>query len=928
MAAMAAASPVATTRGAHALRSHHVACLAAADAAPCPRVPQEGGRKARACCTVTAAAGVALCVARFPRRKRGRGLSRKALEFVVSLPIPSPDDLQAAANSVSASASQTVSGTVGAAASLAANAGDLTSKLSSLTSGLPEELRGPVSDIVKTSSSVSKEAQEEIVKALVAALPPEATTILQTPALWQPAVLPAEVGAVLVGFLTLRRGPQRWKEELPRKYDPEWIAAYWRQRPLKLFSRFLESGLKIGYYTLCVYVDEWTGNLEKMRPERAVQARELITDLGVTFIKTAQLWASRPDILPEEYIKEYQKLLEQVRPFDKELAMQTLRRSKSDGASALELFEDLSVFEKPIAAASVGQVYKAYLGGRKVAVKVQRPDVREQSTLDLYVIRSACALGAYLPFERLARQCKQTADLVDLTAPTFIDELDYEAEASNQRRFATMVEGCDLIKGAVVVPEVIYSSQEVLVQEWLDGKKLTEPGAAQEQAGKVVKLLLNSYMVQFLETGYLHGDPHPGNFILMDNGKLGILDYGLMTSISSDKRLAFIEFLMHLQAKEYASCLQDLVNLEFFPAALAEDREAREVIVPTLASTLSTLYEEGGDLKKKAEAFKQQREEMKAAGKLDGLREQLMAISKKYSGAFKLPSYFTLILRAFATLEGLGLKTSENFAIVKECFPYIARRLITDDSFRMREALKSYLYRGRRRISVKRIDDLVDGFGSFTNLMKGSRSSAMRAGGPTVAEASHEGDSRSASSTDNATATLATRDVSIDTATLDIAEVVFSPDGNFLQDILIDEGVAAIDALSRATLVNLVQRLGPAALPISLPLGFLFGSGNSRILQREDKEALLVIRRITRLMQPGGHDRDADSSQSQSNIDLSSAVQDLQRLQPLAAGLLPTITPGAAAFARRFLAELGKRILLRSADDIERGSAMRRLVNA
>ncbi|CAE7701543.1 ABC1K3, partial [Symbiodinium necroappetens] len=290
-------------------------------------------------------------------------------------------------------------------------------------------------------------------------------------------------------------------------------------------------------------------------------------------------------------------------------------------------FDDLSVFEKPIASASVGQVYKAELYGKTVAVKVQRPDVRDQSTLDLYVIRTAGSIGSLLPWPFLplcfptlsdfsgvvqigaqtypfqrstARQSKQLVELIDLTAPTFIQELDYEVEAENQRRFAKTVEDCELIKDAVAVPDIVFANRRIL-QEWLDGKKLTEPGAAQEQAGRVVKLLLNSYMVQFLETGYLHGDPHPGNFILMGDGRLGILDYGLMTEISGEKRLAFIEFLMHLQAKEYKSCLNDLINLEFFPPALAADKEALDIIVPTLANTLSTLYEEGGDLKKKRE---------------------------------------------------------------------------------------------------------------------------------------------------------------------------------------------------------------------------------------------------------------------------------------------------------------------------------------
>lgn len=781
------------------------------------------------------------------------------------------------------------------------------------TVDVPPELKVAIKDL---TSKVEALLPKDFAK-LAVHMPPELAALLAHPEQLDPVKIPAGVGTALVALLALRRGPQPWLDELPRDYDFGRIRSYWQRRPFQLISRFVEAGLKVGGYTFQLKVDELLNRSDEMRPQRAVEARELITDLGVTFIKIAQVWASRPDILPKEYLKEYEKLLEQVRPFGKDLALETLRRGEN-GRPAIELFSDLSVFDEPVASASVGQVYKATMNGKPVAVKVQRPDVREQSTLDLYVIRTAGALGAMLPFDQIRRQSQQLMELIDLTAPTFVKELDYEIEASNQRRFAQTVEDCELIRDTIVVPEILFANREVLVQEWLDGKKLTEPGAASDQAGRVVKLLLNSYMVQFLETGYLHGDPHPGNFILMGDGRLGILDYGLMTEITADKRMSFIEFLMHLQAKEYRSCLSDLINLEFFPPALKEDKEALDIIVPTLATTLATLYEEGGDLKKKREMFAKQREEMKQAGKLDGLREKLQAISKKYAGAFRLPPYFTLILRAFGTLEGLGLKSDENFAIVKECFPYIARRLIVDDSFRMREALRSYLYKDRSRIAVSRIDELSSGFGTFTNLMKGSRSESAAAGGVRLDSARADG---------HDAATAAATAPTLDSASREIAEVVFSPQGNFLQDLLIDEGVAAIDALSRATLLQLLRNLGPLALPLTLPLNFLLGSGNpQRILSREDKESLLVLRRIVQLVDASRSNSRTEAAENETT-DVLQTVQRLQRLQPLAQGLLPSITPGAASFAQRFARQLARRILLRLADDVERRASSALMMN-
>lgn len=737
-----------------------------------------------------------------------------------------------------------------------------------------------------------------------------AATNLAAPWLASAEATPALCGAAVVFLLGLRRGPQPWLSNIAGDFNPEAIEAYWSRRPLRLLQKFALVAYRGGSFWLQLRLDQASNKENENMPQRAAEAKELVTDLGVSFIKIAQLWASRPDILPEPYIKEFEKLLEQVRPFGKDEAFITLRRNLPDMES---MFDNMEAFEKPVASASVGQVYKASIRGQSVAVKVQRPDVREQVSLDVFIIRAVCKLGLLLPDERLRRQCQSSLDLISLTAPTWFEELDYEAEARNQQKFFDSVASCELIRDSIVVPEVVLSKPEVLVQEWLDGQKLSELKGDTETSGKVVNLLLNSYMVQFLETGYLHGDPHPGNFIWMPaTGRLGILDYGLMTTIRPDKQVAFIEYLMHLQAKDYGKCLTDLINLEFIPAAVGDDPEARNVLVPALTSTLSTLYDEGGDMRKKQEIFTAQREEMKASGKLDVLRQQLQSISNKY-GTFRLPAYFTLILRSFSTLEGLGLRMDKNFNIVQECFPYIARRLLTDDSDHIREALRSYLYMGRRRIAVKRIHDLSTGFGTFTNLMKTDR------GQETSESRSQDFDFQGAGQTSIGSAGTS---VKLDSAMQDITKVVFSPDGNFLQDILIDEGIAAVDALSRAGLLQLVKVLGPLALPFTLPLTLILGAGGlveaqHLILAREDKEALLLLRRIAQLLQGSG---EVGSTRRLRNPE--TLLQELLRLQPVAQGLLPSLTPGVSSFALRFSQQLARRVLLRLAADIEKTAGL------
>jgi aarF domain-containing kinase len=790
---------------------------------------------------------------------------------------------------------------------------DIEKALDDVLSSIPTSLPNPdmvkdlPSEITAKLAELQKAAPSDI-EALIASMPEQA--------LWMPALLPAGLGALGVGLLALRRGRQYWMEELPLRYDGPWIESYWQRRPLRLLQRFVDVGLRVGSYSVALELDKLLGREEAMTPQRASEAKELITDLGPAFVKIVQVWASRPDVLPEAYQKELEKLLEQVRPFGKEEALETLRRNLGGDDEVRRLFDDITAFEKPIAAASIGQVYKAKVKGRDVAVKVQRPDVREQVTLDLFVIRKFSAWGSYLPIERYSRQFKSLFELIDRVAPPFIEELDYKLEANNQRLFAEKISGCELVSDTVAVPEVILDSREVLVQEWLNGTKLTEAGAAKDQAAQVVKVLLNSYMVQLLETGFLHGDPHPGNFVLLPSGKLGILDYGLMTEVSEDKRVALIEYIMHVQAKMYDDCLTDLVNLEFLPKGIADDKEAREVIVPGLANTLTILFEQS-DLRIQREKFLKQRDELKATGKLEQLQNELQAIAKKY-GSFRLPGYATLIIRALATLEGVGMRANNSFSLASETFPYIARRLLTDDSQRIRQALKAYLYKGRKRISAKRIDDLATGFRSFTNLMKGSRSIAANAGAP------RPQDVEVATKTATSEADAQEARARLDLATQDLASVIFSPEGNFLQEILIDEGVAAIDALSRASLRQLLRSLGPFALPIALPLNILLGAGSNveeQLLSREDKEALLLLRRIVRLIQAPN-----ESAPEVSNPDTSDVfrtIEDLGKLIPVASDLLPTITPGAASFARRFLRSLASRALQRLAEDIERGAGLR-----
>jgi predicted unusual protein kinase regulating ubiquinone biosynthesis (AarF/ABC1/UbiB family) len=222
---------------------------------------------------------------------------------------------------------------------------------------------------------------------------------------------------------------------------------------------------------------------------------------------------------------------------------------------------------------------------------------------------------------------------------------------------------------------------------------LTEKG--KDTVRKLTRVLLNSYLVQLLETGFLHADPHPGNFLVTSEGKLCILDYGLMTTVDEDKRFALLEFVSNLLAKDYESTLDGLVILGFVPDEIVNDPAKRKIISPLLASVFEQISNGGG-------AF---------TINVGEIGKEVESLSNEYP--LVIPPYFGLILRAFGALEGLGLSVDKDYSIVKECFPYLSRRLLSDDSERIRKALRTFLYGTKGRLDIDRVDELAEGYKSF-----------------------------------------------------------------------------------------------------------------------------------------------------------------------------------------------------------------------
>ena len=252
------------------------------------------------------------------------------------------------------------------------------------------------------------------------------------------------------------------------------------------------------------------------------------------------------------------------------------------------------------------------------------------------------------------------------------------------------------------------SGRCVLTQEWVEGRKLTDitsdPSTGPLRA-KLVQTLLNSYMVQFLETGFLHADPHPE--LPAHAGRPAVYS-GLRHDDGDFTRSARGVHRVHrapLRARLREN-LTDLVNLGFVPPELANDPRNRDVVVPVLAETLETLYGSGGARAKKLDKLSEQ-----GNSRVSELSDKLEQLSKEYP--LQLPPYFVLILRAFGTLEGLGLSVDENYAIVDECFLFVTSRACWRTTRRAcaSAALRSFVYGGGDRLKISRVRSVAAGFG-------------------------------------------------------------------------------------------------------------------------------------------------------------------------------------------------------------------------
>ena len=461
-------------------------------------------------------------------------------------------------------------------------------------------------------------------------------------------------------------------------YDPEAITRIYAGHPQRLIKRLWQTLVPIGLYLLGVSTDWRFGllnNQERSR-QRAKEAAELLVDLGPAFIKAGQALSTRPDIVPPVLLEELAQLQDQLPGFDSALAMACIEEDL--GAPISSIYDQLD--SEPISAASLGQVHKGVLkSGEVVAVKVQRPGLREQITLDLYIVRNIAAwLNRNVGLIR-----SDLVALIDELGKRVFEEMDYCNEASNAEAFARLHSA----NPRIAVPAIYRhaTSRRVLTMEWIDGVKLTNLEAVRGigvDPDDMVAVGVNCSLQQLLEHGFFHADPHPGNLLALADGRLAYLDFGMMSEVSRESRTGLIQAVVHLVNRNFGKLSKDFVSLGF----LAEDVNL-EPIVPAFESVFGQAIEMGVS-----------RMDFKA------VTDDLSGVMYRFP--FRVPPYYALIIRSLVTLEGIALSVDPDFKILGAAYPYFARRLMEDPDPSLRESLKEMLFDGDI-FRWQRLDNLV-----------------------------------------------------------------------------------------------------------------------------------------------------------------------------------------------------------------------------
>src|SRR5215207_2598345 len=415
---------------------------------------------------------------------------------------------------------------------------------------------------------------------------------------------------------------------------------------------------------------EGSDSKERRLERQGVWLKENLIGLGPTFIKIGQALGTRADLLPLAYIKELALLQDQVPPFPNEEAF--ARVESELGRPVADAYAEFD--PEPVASASLGQVYRALLRtGEEVAVKVQRPNLRETVGFEIAVLgRIVRRLSRYPRFtenadwEGMLREFRETIS----------EEMDYAREGHNADRFRQNFREWRPVR----VPRIhwTHTTTRVITMDFIRGTKVTDLEglkARRISPVKVNRLLVRAYLKQLLEDGFFHADPHPGNLLVMDTGHLAFFDFGMVGRITPGLQSRMIDSFFHVVGRDIEGLAQDLINLNFLKPGVDPER---------IRPVVEGLFRHYLNLKLGDVNFKE-------------LTYDLAEVMYEYP--FRLPSNFTYIIRALMTLEGIGVVTDPGFSFFETAKPYAKEFMLKREGKQFRLLLDKITGRDEGRIN-------------------------------------------------------------------------------------------------------------------------------------------------------------------------------------------------------------------------------------
>ncbi|KAA8524877.1 hypothetical protein F0562_011300 [Nyssa sinensis] len=393
-----------------------------------------------------------------------------------------------------------------------------------------------------------------------------------------------------------------------------------------------------------MYLGGFTEDKQKNRRRRTASwLRERVLQLGPTFIKLGQLSSTRSDLFPREFVDELAKLQDKVPAFSPKKAKDFIKHEL--GAPVDLLFKEFE--DRPIAAASLGQVHRAVLhNGEKVVVKVQRPGLKKLFDIDL---RNLKLIAEYFQrSETLGGPTRDWIGIYEECKKILYEEIDYINEGKNADRFRRDFRNVKWVRVPLVYWD--YTAAKVLTLEYVPGVKINRLDMIDARGynrSRISSRSIEAYLVQILKTGFFHADPHPGNLAIDVDETLIYYDFGMMGEIKSFTRERLLELFYAVYEKDAKKVIRSLIDLEALQPT-GDMSSVRRSVQFFLDNLLSQTPD--------------QQQTLAAIG------EDLFAIATDQP--FRFPSTFTFVLRAFSTLEGIGYILDPDFSFVKIAAPY------------------------------------------------------------------------------------------------------------------------------------------------------------------------------------------------------------------------------------------------------------------